>query len=257
MPTSNEFFDVECHGSLGVLLIKPYQGAALSQISYSHAVLDAIKAFETESRTVLLIRIPNGNFAPERMDSLWAATEIGDDNQHHQGAQFCRPTSLPLPVLRWESGVVQLLKLLQSVNLFKIIAVDGNVDFNLLGFLLAFDVRFCSRATVFENRMLDRALPPGFGVMWYLTRLMGQQATIDLVLNQRSIDAEQALNLKLVNHLSEDASLTEDALRYAKGIAEKPRAMLSGLAKAAHFPTWDFETYLDQLDSGFPRIPSR
>jgi enoyl-CoA hydratase/carnithine racemase len=160
-------------------------------------------------------------------------------------------------VLRWESGVVQLLKLLQNANLFKIIAVEGNVDFDLLGFLLAFDVRFCSRTTVFENRILDRALPPGFGVLWYLTRHLGPRGTIDLVLNQRSVDAEEALRLKVINHLSDEISLTEEALHYAKGIAEKPAAVLRGLAKAANFPTWDFETYLSQFGGGSSRIPSR
>ncbi len=255
MPSSNEYFDAESDGQLGVLRIKPYRGVALSEISYAHAVLDAIQAFESESKTVLLICVPRGNLAPDRMEAFWEAARRGAPAEQNLSAPFCRSTTLPLPVLRLETGVVQLLKLLQRVKLFKIIAVEGNVDFDMFGFLLAFDVRFCSRTTVFENRMLDRAMPPGFGVLWYLARHLGQPATLDLVLNQRSIDAEEALKLKLVTHLADDATLTDAALQYAKGIASKPSAVLSGLAKATSFLSCDFETYLHQFGGGFTRLP--
>lgn len=52
MVGSNEYFDVEDHGPLGILRIKPYRGVALSQIDYAHAVLNAIEGFESESKSV-------------------------------------------------------------------------------------------------------------------------------------------------------------------------------------------------------------
>src|SRR5882757_6928003 len=104
MAINNEYLVAEDHGPLGVLLIKPYQGVALSEISYAHAVLDAIQAFEAASKSVLLVCIPRGNFAPQRMESFWDAARHCAPEEQRQSAQFCRPTTVPLSVLRLETG---------------------------------------------------------------------------------------------------------------------------------------------------------
>ena len=97
-----------------------------------------------------------------------------------------------------ETAVAQLLELLRKTTLLKILAVEGIIDFDLLGLVPPFDVRFCGRATVFENRILDRGAMPGFGVLWYRTRHVGQPMALDLVLDHRSLSAEEAQRLRLV-----------------------------------------------------------
>lgn len=189
------------------------------------------------------------------MESFWEVARRTPPDEGMQRARLAHSTNLPLPVLRLETGVVQLLRLLQKVNLFKIIAVEGDVDFDLLGLLLAFDVRYCSRMTAFENRILDRGVTPGFGVLWYLAQHVGQAITLDLVLHRRSLDTEEALRLKLVTHLSDDGSLTDDAIRYAKDMAGRPSAVIRALAKATSFLHCDFETYLRQVGGGFTMLP--
>jgi enoyl-CoA hydratase/carnithine racemase len=255
MVTSNEFFTAESYGPLGVLMIKPYRGVALSEISYSHAVLDAIEAFEKESKSVLLVCVPAGNFSPERMDTFWQSAEKSGERE--TSAQFCRSTSVPLAVHRFETGVVQVLQLLQRVSLFKIIAVDGDVDFDLLGLILACDARFCARSTVFENRILKRGVTPGFGLLWFLARRLGEQAAMDLILNHELLDAEEAQQLKLVTHVSESSALVADALRYAKDVASKPSAVVKSLAWATRLLSSDFGTYLEQCGGGFSQGRSR
>ncbi len=255
MPGSNDYFVAESQGRLGVLHLKPWQGVALAEMSYAHAVMDAIGAFESESKSVLLVNVPRGNFAPDRMESFWEVARQTPQDESLGSARFSRPTNVPLQVIRQENGVVQLLKLLQKTNLFKIIAVDGDVDFDLLGLLLAFDVRFCCRTTRFENRLLDRGATPGFGVLWFLVRHLGQPATIDLVLNQPSIDSQEALRLKLITHVADDGALTEAAMRFATDVAAKPGPVLQGLARATELLSLDFQTYLDQFGGGFTQLP--
>ncbi len=38
-----------------------------------------------------------------------------------------------------------------------------------MGLMLAFEIRFCRRETVFQNHILDRSTGPGFGVVWKRT----------------------------------------------------------------------------------------
>ncbi len=67
--------------------------------------------------------------------------------------------------------------------------------------------------------------------------------TLDLVLNHRSLDAEEAHRLKLITHVSDEGAVA-DAVQYARGLAARPATVLKTLAKAAMFPECDFETYL-------------
>ena len=113
---------------------------------------------------------------------------------------------LPLAVLRQETAVGQLLAAIQSSNLFKVIAVEGDIDFDLLGLMLSFDVRFCSEQTVFENHIVERGVVPGFGIVWYLTRYLGIAAAVDLMLNCRRLTADEALRFRLVTRLSKRES---------------------------------------------------
>lgn len=255
MSSDSDFFVAEDRGSLGILRLKPYQGVALAELSYSQPLLQAIETFESEGKTLLLVCVPPGNFAPERTEPFWDSVRHAPLDARQQRARFVHSPSVPLPVARLENAVGQLLQLLQRVELFKIIAVEGNIDFDLLGLVLAFDVRFCSRTTVFENRILDRGVTPGFGVLWYLARHVGQPTTVDLVLNHRSLSAEEAQRLRLISHVSDEGAAVVDAIQYAQALAARPAAVLKTLAKAATFPECDFETYLRQVGGGFTKLP--
>lgn len=253
MANNDNYFLTDSYGSLGVLRLNPHEGAALSEISYSHAVLNAIQAFEAESKSVLLIIVPAGSFAPDRLETFWENARHGKPDE--RVARHSHPTNLPIEVERQENGVILLLELLQKTPLFKIIAVEGAVDFDMLGLLLAFNVRFCGRTTRFENRIIDRAVTPGYGVLWYLSRHLDEQVTLDLILNQRSVNSEDALQLKLVNHVTDDETLAEEAIKYAKEISSKPAAVLRALVRANELVSCSFETYLEQVGGGFRRIP--
>jgi hypothetical protein len=204
-------------GTLGILRLKPYQGVALAELSFSQPLLEAIEAFASAGKTLLLVCVP-GNLAPERLEPFWDSARQTPIDAQQERARFVHSTDVPLPVARLESAVGQLLQLLQRVNLFKILAVEGTVDFDLLGLVLVFDVRFCGRTTVFENRILDRGATPGFGVLWYLTRHVGQPTAVDLVLNHPSLNAEEAQRLRLISHVSDDGAVAADAVHYAQGL---------------------------------------
>ena len=256
MSDSHDYFETESRGGVGILRWKPTHGVALSDIHYAHAVLEAIERFESESRSVLVVSVPRGNFSPERMERFWDTARESPPDEPVRGARHPHPVGLPKEVINLENGVIQLLRLLRRINLFKVIAVEGDVDFDLLGLLLAFEVRVCGRTTTFDNRILDRGIAPGFGVLWYLAQHVGQARMLDLVLNRRSLSAEDARALNLVTHTSDDGHAYEDAVRFAEDVSRKPKAVLEGLVKATGQLHTDFETYLDRLGAGFTKLPA-
>jgi hypothetical protein len=255
MATEKSLFDTEERGLLGILSLKPYQGVALADLSFSHGVVNAIKKFESDGKTVLLVCVPTDGFTPERMEPFWETASHTPPDQRSLTARYAPATNLPLSVIRLETSVGRLLTVLQSTSLFKVIAVEGDVDFDLLGLMLAFDIRFCSRQTAFENRIVDRGAVPGFGVVWYLARHLGQPATVDLILNRRNISAEEAHHLRLITHLSNVGASADDARQYAIEIATRPAIVLKTLAHVTKYLECDFQQYLKQVGGGFTHLP--
>ena len=84
---------------------------------------------------------------------------------------------------------------------------------------------------------------------------MGQPTTVDLVLNHRSLTAEEARHLKLISHVSDDGAVVRDAIQYAQGLAGRSATVLKTLAKAATLAECDFEIYLRQVGAGFTKLP--
>jgi hypothetical protein len=255
MPTKEPLFDVEQHGKIGVISLRPFQGAVLADGSFSQAIIEAAKKLESDGGSVLLVCVPAGNLAAERMEEFWkSARETPPDHRSFAG-RYAPVTNLPPAVLRQETAVTQVLEVLQSTSLFKIIAVEGNVDFDLLGLLLAFDIRFCSRETAFQNRILDRGTVPGFGVLWFLTRQLGLPTTTDLVLHHQTLSAESARDFKLVTNLSDPGACAADALNYAEEIAKAPPAVLQALVRATNCIGSDLQTYMKRVGGGFTGLP--
>jgi hypothetical protein len=254
MSTEESYVDVEENGPLGILSLKPYRGVALANLSYSHRILDAIQKFESDKKTVLLMCIPAGNLAPERVETFW------DTARHTPPAQpsrFAPVTNLPPSVIRQETAVGQLLATLHGTSLFKVITVEGDVDFDALGLMLAFDIRYCSRDTVFENRIIDRGTVPGSGLVWYLARHLGQARTVDLILNRRQLGAEEAHSLGLITHLSNAGTSADDARQYAHEIATRPAIVLATLARVTKYIGLDLPQYLKEVGAGFTRLPAK
>lgn len=255
MSESHHYFELESRGALGILRLTPGHDVALSNLSYTQALLQAIERFESADMSVLLVCVPHGNFEAERMDRFWAAARHAPPDDPARSARYTDGFGLPKEVIHVENGVVQVLHILRRTDLLKVIAVEGNVDFDLLGLLLAFDVRFCGKTTTFHNRILDRGVTPGFGVLWYLAQHLGQARMLDLVLCRRSLTAAEAHALNLVMHLSDEPHTFEDALQFAEDLSRKPSGVLRGLVKATGLLHADFETYLRRLGGGFTALP--
>jgi len=98
-----------------------------------------------------------------------------------------------------------------------------------LGMVIALycDLRFASTAAKFSTAFARRGLIAEYGTAWMLPRLIGLPNALDLLLSARTVGAEEALRLGLVNRVYPSESFLVDVRAYAKELATQvsPRSM--------------------------------
>lgn len=104
-------------------------------------------------------------------------------------------------------------------------------------------VRFAADTARFSTAFARRGLVAEYGIAWTLTRLVGQERTLDLLLSARTFDAAEARELGLVSRVVPRADVLAAAQAYARDLALhcSPRAMavIAGQVLAAQESTFD------------------
>jgi enoyl-CoA hydratase/carnithine racemase len=80
------------------------------------------------------------------------------------------------------------------------------------------DVRFITRGTKLSTAFARRGLPAEDGMAWLLPRIVGWSRGLDLMLSGRSVAADEAASIGLVDHVVEDA--LSAAMDYAREMAK-------------------------------------
>ena len=93
------------------------------------------------------------------------------------------------------------------------------------------DLSVMSRSAAICFSEVTLGLMPDFGGGAKLSKLIGPSRAADLILTARKVGAEEALSLGLINRISDDASVLDDALVLARQIAVNgPGAVRSSLS---------------------------
>ncbi|MCI3222230.1 enoyl-CoA hydratase/isomerase family protein [Streptomyces sp. NP-1717] len=101
-----------------------------------------------------------------------------------------------------------------------------------LGFALACDYRVVADTASFNTSFAGVALTADSGVSWTLPRLIGQSRAADLLMFPRSITAERALELGIVNKLVPAADLAAEAATVARTLAQGPTLAYAALKES-------------------------
>ena len=86
-----------------------------------------------------------------------------------------------------------------------------------LGFVMALmcDIRFAARGAKLTTAFARRGLVAEYGLSWILPRLMGPSRALDILLSARTVIAEEAHAMGLVDRLTEPGRAVQDAREYA------------------------------------------
>jgi enoyl-CoA hydratase len=108
------------------------------------------------------------------------------------------------------------------------------------------DLRVMDQTTQLCFSEVRLGLMPDWGGGPYLTELVGRAIASDLILTARTINAEEALKIGLVNRVSSHGQSVNEALNLAEQIAQNgPRAVCSALAVIRQSQGLSLEEALD------------
>lgn len=126
-----------------------------------------------------------------------------------------------------------------------IAAVNGIAAGAGMSLALACDLRIGSDQARFKTVFIERALAPDAGMTYFLPRIVGTGYAMDLVLTSRTVDADEALRINLLQRLVPHAELLDQSLAVARTIAAHP-PLAAQMSKRSlqHSLDHDFETQL-------------
>jgi len=79
---------------------------------------------------------------------------------------------------------------------------------------------------------LNLGIIPGWGGTQRLPRIVGKAKALDMILFSKRIDAREALSIGLINQISTKAKLLDDAIAFAKVLAERPPLAVGAVLNA-------------------------
>jgi len=105
-----------------------------------------------------------------------------------------------------------------------IVAVNGTAAGAGFSLALLGDLVISARSAQFTSAYTALGVTSDGGLSWLLPRLVGLRRAQELIITNRMLSAQDALNLDLITRIVENESLVEEAFRQAQELANGPTA---------------------------------
>jgi 2-(1,2-epoxy-1,2-dihydrophenyl)acetyl-CoA isomerase len=113
-----------------------------------------------------------------------------------------------------------------DVGLPTVAAINGGVAGGGLGLALLHDVRIASRSAKLATNFVALGVSPELGISWTLPRIVGWSKAFQLLTRRTVIDADEALELGLVESVVEPREVLEAAISRGNELAALPQASM-------------------------------
>ena len=148
-------------------------------------------------------------------------------------------------VMRLYRAIDQLILHILSSDLFFISADCGRILPMFASISQACDYRIIGNNAIYQNPALEIGLIPKGGSAWFLSRMVGRNKALELILSNESITANEAKELELVNRCIPMENFEAEALSIAKYFEGLPKTSLK-MAKRLVNNSWrDLSDYLE------------
>ena len=147
-------------------------------------------------------------------------------------SEFAEARSTVADAERYSAAVSAALGELVALRVPAIARVRGVCSGGGAALALSCHIRFASDTLNFAIRAARLGIVYEFEAVEQLVRAAGEPATFDLLSSGRSVGAEEALRLGLVNHVFPDAELDDRVDDYAQAIASNARLPIEGALAA-------------------------
>ena len=162
-------------------------------------------------------------------DEVRALIITGAGRGFCSGADLSNTTGVPPPIgdsqnarLDEEGWVGRWAKLFHEFDKPVIAAVNGIAAGAGMSTALAADLRIGSEHARFKTVFIERSLSPDSGMSYFLPRIIGYARAADLIFTSRTVDAEEAYRLGLLDRLVKHEELIEEAVRFAGEMTQWP-----------------------------------
>ena len=216
--TMNQTVLIEKIGKVGVLTLnRPEALNALNQ-EMLQALVQALQDFDADSTvTVMLIKGSEKAFAAGADIKFMADATAQEMRQNGFIDLFAEIGKIKKPIIASVSGY----------------ALGGGFEV-----VLSCDIILAAESAVFGLPEVTIGVIPGGGGTQRLVRIVGKYLAMEMVLNNRKLNAHEALGFGLVNHVFANAMIAEESLRIATEISLRaPIAMRA--AKSAMNTTFE------------------
>jgi 2-(1,2-epoxy-1,2-dihydrophenyl)acetyl-CoA isomerase len=206
--------DVSLDGSvLRLTLNRPRQGNALD-VDLARSLT---RAFSQLSEAVSVVRLGAAGKV------FCAGGDVGEFARSAEPGKFVRELA---------DEAHRVVTAIQNCQVPVVAAVHGNVGGAGLGLVAACDIAVASSAARFRPAYIGLGLTPDAGLTWRLTRQIGTARTLDLLLTDGYLTAEEALGAGLISRISEDAD--SEANRVAEALASGPAEAYARIKQLVH-----------------------
>lgn len=246
MKEVTEHFSLERAGNVWTVRFQPVDFMIFQRLEVTEALFELLEEVESKRVKILRVDYPPGGMSPAVVDRFWHDAR---EAPLVSGARHEPP--LPAVIRNVSAAVPRLLRQLRRMTTFSISSFQGQVDLDLFGVLLASHYRICTEDTALVNRVFDRDAAPGSAVLWLLTRYLGAAAANHILLEGKSLTAQEALELRLVDRVVSPADLESECETIAQRFAATPGSSLASFVRATNHLDEDLETYLKEVGSGF------
>jgi enoyl-CoA hydratase/carnithine racemase len=125
-----------------------------------------------------------------------------------------------------------------SIDKPMICAINGGCAGIGLVQALACDVRFAASGAKITTAFARRGLVAEFAASWFLPRIVGHANALDLLLSGRTITAEEALELGLVNRVLPGEQVLAEAQGYGRELATSCSPVAMAAIKRQVYDDW-------------------
>ncbi|PKV87670.1 enoyl-CoA hydratase/isomerase family protein [Streptomyces sp. TLI_146] len=198
---------------------------------------DAMNAMNTEAKVALRDAARAAAADPAVRAVLLTATGrafcVGQDLKEHVAllaADRAAGTGSTMSTVREHYNPI--VKALTEMPKPVVAGVNGVAAGAGFGFALAADYRVVADTAAFNTSFAGVALTADSGVSWTLPRLIGHSRAADLLLFPRSITAQEAYELGIVNKLVPADSLAAEAAAVARALAAGPTLAYAALKES-------------------------
>jgi enoyl-CoA hydratase/carnithine racemase len=154
----------------------------------------------------------------------------------------------PMDMLSRQENAAQALAAIRALRIPVIAAVNGPAAGGGLSLALAADIRLASDTAVFIAAFSKIGMSAGdLGASWLLPRIVGPANAADIAYTGRTVGAQEAARMRLVNRVVPADALMEEALALARTICANSPAGVR-LSKSALQANMEIPSYAAALE---------